>query len=77
MRVFVAKTLIEDVDITDCSVEVFDTIKKAQEYMESELKWYANNYEEGMSAIDLHTNYGTMEAGDNLVTIKIEEHEIQ
>ncbi len=78
MKVFVATTLVEDIDLNSCSVAVFDALDKAQKYMHTELESYADDYKEygNEPEIDEYENRGRMCTGDIYVTIEIEEKEV-
>lgn len=74
MKVYVAKVLVESTDLNSCSVEVFDTLEKAQEYSKKEIVDYAKDYE-GWVTEEYPTHF-TMQAGDQYVTIEIVEKEV-
>lgn len=74
MKVFVAKTLVESIDLNSCSVEVFDSLEKAQKYSKAEIASYAEEYEG--EVIEECPTYFAMQSGDQYVTIEIVEKEI-
>lgn len=75
MKVFVAKVLVEGVDLNSCSVEVFDSFEKAREYAESEIHLYAEDYEG--EVVEDYSHRVLMQSGDTYVEIEIVETEIK
>ena len=75
MKVFVVKTLVEDIDSNNCSVELFHNLDNAKKFADEEIDSIAEEYEGNVSErADL---FYQMNSGDLWVTITIEEKEIQ
>lgn len=70
MVVYVAKILIEDIDMNTCSVKVFDSVMAAREFANEEINRYEIEYNGYVT--DRTNDYYSMQAGDAYVTIEIE-----
>lgn len=74
MKVFVAKTLVEDIDSNSCSVEVFGKLSDAKKFADEEIDSIAEEYNGNVT--ERADFYYAMNSGDTYVTISIEEKEI-
>lgn len=74
MKVFVVKTLVEDIDSNSCSVELFHNLDNAKKFADEEIDSIAEEYN-GNVAERADLLY-QMNSGDLWVTITIEEKEI-
>lgn len=72
MKIYVAKTLVEDVNFNTCSVHLCHTLEECREWAEEEIKEYAADYRTDYQ----RTNTGfSMQSGDAYVTIELEIHD--
>lgn len=74
-KVFVAKTLVEDIDLNSCYAEVFDTYEKAKAYADREITYYVNNYNGVL--IKNYSHRMLMQSGDIYVEVEIVETKIK
>ena len=74
MKVFVAQTLVEDIDSNSCSVELFSTLDGAKKWADEEIDNYAE--ECNGSVVERADLLYQMNSGDTWVTIEIVEKEI-
>lgn len=74
MKVYVTKTLVEDVDCNSCSVEVFETLADARKWANEEIHSYADDYPN--AEVETADDWYRMTSGDTYVTIEIAETEI-
>ena len=73
-KIYIAKVLIEDIDLNSCSVEVFPTLDGARKWADKEIDSYASEYDG--SVTERADNYYVMKSGDTYVSIEVEEKEI-
>lgn len=74
MKVYIAKTLIEGIDLNSCSVEVFETREGANDWASDDLDIYLDGYED--AEVIKENDFYQMKSGDVCVTIEIEEKDI-
>lgn len=74
MKVYIAKTLIEGIDLNSCSVEVFETREGANDWASDDIDLYLDGYED--AEVIKENDFYQMKSGDVCVTIEIEEKDI-
>ena len=74
MKVFVVKTLVEDIDSNTCNVEVFNTLNDAQKFANDDIDNLAEEF--GGNVTERADTYFSAQSGDTYITIEIEEKEI-
>ena len=73
-KIYTAKTLIEDIDLNSCSVEVFESRDSANEWSSKKIDSYAENYSD--PEMIKEEDFYRMMSGDTYVTIEVEEKSI-
>lgn len=73
MIVYVAQTLIEDIDLNSCSVEVFTDRDAARKWANEEIGVLAMDMDGTVTKGGKDYDYYAAESGDRYVTIEIVE----
>lgn len=73
-KIYTAKTLVENIDLNSCSVEVFENRESAIEWSSKEIDSYAEDYSD--AEVIKEDGFYRMMSGDTYVTIEVEEKNI-
>ena len=73
-KIYITKTLVEDINLNSCLVEVFESRKSANEWSSKKIDSYAENYSD--SEVIKEEGFYRMMSGDTYVTIEVEEKSI-
>ena len=73
-KIYIAKTLVEDIDLNNCSVEVFESRDSANEWSSKKIDSYAEDYSD--PEVIKEEGFYRMMSGDTYVTIEVEEKSI-
>lgn len=73
MKIFVVKTLTEDIDINSCDVELFTTEDAAQQYAKDLVEKYVRDNEGFI--LDNYPNHLMAQSGGSYITVDVEPHD--
>ena len=73
-KIYIAKTLVEDIDLNSCSVEVFESRDSANEWSSKKIDSYVEDYSD--PEVIKEEGFYRMMSGDTYVTIEVEEKSI-